>query len=612
MRSAHLLCVAFVAAVVAIAASAHAANPNDIQISIGDPLGSSPSSYGYATIPFAIENTSDRDRTVRMVCAGESGWSMLPSFVRVSRSFVVPANAVLEGSFLRPPARLPNSPTQVWVDGTRRRNDVLLGDGRFSDTSGWGYSTSGMAESILVGRRVPMGITDTLTLTAKSTSGAYSGGGYRTPGSTSIDVVTVDASWPIEWLAYSRFRMIALAEDEWHALSGAAKSAILEAVSAGLHLWIASAADPAKFAGPFTVEPEMIDESEQRANLSPGEKYDANNTSRSGVIGMGRVVAVDPTRTLPSWLLNQVFRSDTTGWHTTLTDDDGERSLPLKQSHKVPAGKLVFLLAVFALLIGPVNTLVMVRMNRRVLLFVTTPVLGLLFSAGVFAYGLMHDGTQARAISRAVTVLDAGSGFATTFAHTAYYAPFAPRDGLRFDSRTMVIPSLTSGSDGYRQNVMTLDLTDGQHFATGLVRPRVPTHVRFMRVEPRRERMVFTRLPDGGVRVQNGLGVDIRALYYADDLGSVYIKRNLSAGVEGTMELVAEGAASPMFEVTRSLALRDPAIALSANGELRDPDMVPIGGFAACIDSSPFHTTGLSTLRKHDAVSLVIGLAELE
>jgi hypothetical protein len=179
----------------------------------------------------------------------------------------------------------------------------------------------------------------------------------------------------------------------------------------------------------------------------------------------------------------------------------------------------------------------------------------------------------------------------------------------------MVIPSMTSGGGPAQQAQLTLDLTEGQHFPSGLVRPRVPTHIRFVHVEPRRERLVFTRNADGAIMVQNGLGVDVRGVYYLDAAGTLVGTGPLASGAEAAMrpvQVADREAGNPVHRVMQNIALFDPAVILGRSAEIPDLRSVPIGGFAALIDGSPFHSHGLDNVREHDAKSLVIGLAEVE
>jgi hypothetical protein len=67
-----------------------------------------------------------------------------------------------------------------------------------------------------------------------------------------------------------------------------------------------------------------------------------------------------------------------------------------------------------------------------------------------------------------------------------------------------------------------------------------------------------------------------------------------------------------MHEAMRDLSTSDPASILGRAADVHDHQSVPLGGFAAILDVSPFHGPGLANLREHDAASLVIGLAELE
>jgi hypothetical protein len=290
---------------------------------------------------------------------------------------------------------------------------------------------------------------------------------------------------------------------------------------------------------------------------------------------------------------------------------DGESALSLLDRSPPPARTLLGVLLFFALVIGPLNMLILARLRRRVLLFATTPVLGLVFAGGVFAYGVFRDGIHPFVHSESFTLLDQRTHVATSVAHVACLAPLTPGDGLMFDLRSMVMA--WSGDYEERGPRLVADMSGAQRYASGLVTARSPSHVRQVRVAPQRERIALTEVPDGTLEVLNGLGTPIRTLFVARDSGVLYTVENLAAGAKANLRLLESGQplprATPWAEVARRVSTMNPG-ALCREYQTMRGCLVPNGGYAAILDASPFVETGLTGTFEHEPLSVIVGRFE--
>ncbi|MEJ7697451.1 MAG: hypothetical protein WKF78_12720 [Candidatus Limnocylindrales bacterium] len=91
-----------------------------------------------------------------------------------------------------------------------------------------------------------------------------------------------------------------------------------------------------------------------------------------------------------------------------------------------PIGGLIALLGAYILLIGPINYLVLRRLDRRELAWVTMPVLIVVFAVGAYAFGSLLRGSDL--IINEVAIVRGAPG-ATEGTAQAYLGIFSPSRG---------------------------------------------------------------------------------------------------------------------------------------------------------------------------------------
>jgi hypothetical protein len=323
-------------------------------------------------------------------------------------------------------------------------------------------------------------------------------------------------AWPTDWQFYGGFEGVALTADELAALPAEALGALVRYAECGGAVVVFGAV-------PVPAGWEQMPLSESRG-LAVRE------------VGFGRWVGV-PAAASPALTeeqvggLREVLRArllSTTEVTAALNRRPvvARATLPLKGT-----AAFVFL---FALLAGPVNLWVLIRLKRRVWMLWTIPVLGLAFSVAIVVYYLLGEGVAPRGRLQVVTLLNESTRRATSLGVEGLYCPLPPRGGVAYEADWEV----TAGSSG-RWQARELDLTNALCFRRGWVRSRVPANFALRGSRHAAERLPL-RFENGRVVAVNGLGAPIEFLRVATADGQVWEARDLEPGAEAVL-----GPASP-------------------------------------------------------------------
>ncbi|GAB4331052.1 MAG: hypothetical protein Kow0099_02100 [Candidatus Abyssubacteria bacterium] len=90
-------------------------------------------------------------------------------------------------------------------------------------------------------------------------------------------------------------------------------------------------------------------------------------------------------------------------------------------------GKVAVYLVVLVVLLGPVNTIALRKMDKREYILATIPIAALLLGAGAFGIGLSMRGNKVSSVTRSVTIGKAGGRICD---HRQYAGVMAPRKGV--------------------------------------------------------------------------------------------------------------------------------------------------------------------------------------
>lgn len=108
-----------------------------------------------------------------------------------------------------------------------------------------------------------------------------------------------------------------------------------------------------------------------------------------------------------------------------------------------PVTAFQVLITIFALLIGPLNYLVLSRKRKLSWLMATVPLGSLVTIVGLVGFAMFTDGISVRARVRSLTHIDQRTQHAVSFSRQSYYAGVAPGDGLVYPKIHSYYPSIT-------------------------------------------------------------------------------------------------------------------------------------------------------------------------
>ena len=240
---------------------------------------------------------------------------------------------------------------------------------------------------------------------------------------------------------------------------------------------------------------------------------------------------------------------------------------------ELPVRALTALLILFAILIGPVNFILVKRSGRPTLLLVTVPGIALAASLLLVVYATFAQGLSVRSASSTWTVLDQRGALAMTREVRAIYAGVSPGAGLRPQAGTTVMPSVARDMQAAYATNRSIDLRDGVLLAGDHLRVRVEQEQRLQTERTSRARL-DVRVENGRVVVTNGLGAPVRDIWVKLEDGTVHSHSNW----------LAEGASASPTPVTMA---ETPTLGLQL-GQRGSPTALPRGTWMGHLERSPF------------------------
>ncbi|MBI5363948.1 MAG: hypothetical protein HZA53_12265 [Planctomycetes bacterium] len=225
-------------------------------------------------------------------------------------------------------------------------------------------------------------------------------------------------------------------------------------------------------------------------------------------------------------------------------------ALPGLSGLELPYRALTLLLVLFAIVIGPVNLIVVKRLNRPALLLVTVPVIALVFSLGLFVYGAIAQGLGTRARGRALTWLDQRNHVASTLEVRSLFAGMPAANGWKPGPGVACV-ALPTDAGHTSTGQLALDFREGLVYTGDYLPVRREVRSAFLADRAARARLEVTRNGER-ITVENGLGAPIEGLVLRDADGAWHV---LSArlGVGGKAELEPVALANTAVERVEEL-----------------------------------------------------------
>jgi hypothetical protein len=217
-----------------------------------------------------------------------------------------------------------------------------------------------------------------------------------------------------------------------------------------------------------------------------------------------------------------------------------------------PTSGLLILIAAYIVIIGPINYIVLRRVDRRELAWITMPGLVIAFAAAAFGYGAVLRGTDV-AVNEVAIVR--GAPDATEATAQVYFGVFSPtRSTYRVDLPQGPLLASPMTSDPFGLGTGFLDIVQG----TG---PERPSSVRNLAVGTNSLRIVRAELPVEGPRMRASLTLENSILTGTFQNASDRVLENVAV-VLGSSSVVL-GDVQPGATITVRLPVRDNAFGAS-------------------------------------------------
>lgn len=517
-------------------------------------------SHGYAEFRFQITNNGSQQHTVE-VAAPAIRFGFSPgSLSRIARSVVLAPGTTATLSLYQPSLVVSGHGAAVHIDGVKQDGEVVFAP----------VYASGPLLRVLGSRAV----SDAELRTALGTH-------LRADEFEIQTAATETREWSRNWLALTPFDAIVVTAREL----GAAEADVRQTI------------DRFTRTGGVVVVLDSLPEATCAGRMSSPE----NLSFCPRGFGL-RVSTVAP---MPNWTPDDV---------KTLVDEIRATQEPLKawggsyhptsgpdfaivENLSVPLRGLFIGMILFAITAGPLNIMVLSKMNRRIWIIWTLPALAIVTSALVIFIAMFSEGWVRATRTDAITWIDPDTREATTIGWTGFYATVAPGDGLRFDPQTEL-----QAFGGSRNNVLEIDWTSGQHLETGWISSRVASTFRVRKSEPRRERLSFRRTPDG-ISVSNGLGTPLDEIWVADENGTMWTAKEIEAG--GSKDLARSPAGVVGRNGPRELYKQDWLKSIETAQRSPGAFLEP-GSWMAIADGGPFIEDAMRGIRTRNGKTLVM------
>lgn len=261
---------------------------------------------------------------------------------------------------------------------------------------------------------------------------------------------------------------------------------------------------------------------------------------------LGWLIAVPEAKPYPGqidrweWLLASIPDQRESWSHRhgmTLTGrNDGFWNWHIPGVGAAPVFSFLCLATLFAIVIGPLNYLVLGRMQRLSLLLITVPAGALIVTLSLFLYALMTDGLGVRSRVRSYTMIDQRTGQMVSWSRQTYFASIAPSRGLKFPADTTVFPLEQQQNEWVQYRAIDWE-ADGQRLKSGFLSSRSLEQFMVVRAGKSETKLEVKQLRNSAPpQVHNSLGSQIQFLVVRDKLGKYYYSAaNLKQDAGGTL-----------------------------------------------------------------------------
>jgi hypothetical protein len=561
----------------------------DIAVRVESIASSVEFSTGYEEYRATIVNlSSQRAHQVTLIAPASTALSSVTNNLLLRRTVDVAAASTSQVSLFQPQSYPGGIDFAVIIDGEQQKDAVPAEVAR---TGAWVRRAINRL-TLLISQRVSR---------SKLISEAAVEEGLK-ESTTEIDVAYLPYDvplneWSANWLGYTQFDGIILASDDLREMPSGVRSALWSYLECGGSLLVIGSWEaPQQWKG------------RQHSIISASK---GKNDLPFYYIGFGTLILtgnVDPKQIDASQWADIKDQ-----WEGSRLEESYFRRLaeinqefPVIDRIGVPVRGFFVMMIVFVIVIGPLNLIWLSRRKKKIWLLWTVPAISLLTTLAVSSFAFFGEGLGATARTEALTILDEVSHRATSIGWTGFYSPVTQGEGLRFSYDTELNPKVYWDFRYGEGPIRTIDWTHDQHLASGWITARVPVYFTFRKSEARRERLTVRKDENGSISLVNGLGADIRQLWWADKTAELYTATNIRAGAESRLtpiNLKASGAVNRLREVYSGNWL-----GMFTNMEVNPREALAAGCYLAVLDASPFVEEGLRNVKTRKVKTLVYGI----
>lgn len=367
------------------------------------------------------------------------------------------------------------------------------------------------------------------------------------------------SDWDDDWLSYTSFTNLGMSKSFFEQLPQSKREAIRQYVTiGGMITFFESDELPKEF------ENEKLGKRIRRKLTMQRARFESDINYFSYGLGVINIAPNAITEWKLQDLTNIGIQQDQVNWESLvrgfsrpsfyddINSSSAQSKLPMVDEKQVDLNIVFWAVLAFILLVGPVNYFIArLYFKNMMAILVTTPVFSIVITILFVIADYFSQGLTPTSITECFTILDEKNRQAYSIGTTGFYSPIQPGQ-LTFDTNTELLPTTNSNMDddvysygrGRNSVKATADISFAQNQQTllsGWVKPRESVYFHFRQSTRSDLRVAFEVTEDGGVRATNGLGVDIKSLYYRDQNAKVFVTKEILAGESSIMEFEGDG-----------------------------------------------------------------------
>lgn len=188
----------------------------------------------------------------------------------------------------------------------------------------------------------------------------------------------------------------------------------------------------------------------------------------------------------------------------------------------VPVRSFVFLISLFAILVGPVNFYVLSKKKKRTLALLTIPCIAIAMTLFLTGYAFWNEGIGTKVIPRTVTHLDQTRHRFSQVAKPGIFAGIAT-NSMGFPDTVSPLATGRERTGRWQTRPLSIDWTHGTNLGPNWIPSRTTTEFMLARSGPCRKRVQIKPADSGKYAVTNALGVELQTFFFRTPDGLLHL-----------------------------------------------------------------------------------------